>query len=66
MICVGIDIAKNTAAVAVQFDTTFNSYYTDKIQHGKHYFVAINHCSRKFVRILYKILTENIPYTAQS
>lgn len=56
--------AINTAASNIIWkDSTFNKYYNTKIAQGKSHLTAIGHVSHKLTRVIYKLLSENIPYT---
>lgn len=55
--------AIHTAASLIIFNNdTFYEYYTSKRTSGKGYRNAIGHVSNKLVRVIFKILTENIPF----
>ena len=55
--------AIHTAATIIIFNnSSFNEYYTAKRAKGKPYRNAIGHVSHKLVRIIFKVLTENIPF----
>lgn len=55
--------AIHTAASIIIFNNdTFYEYYTTKRGQGKDYRNAIGHVSNKLVRVIFKILTENIPF----
>lgn len=55
--------AIHTAASIIIFNNdTFYEYYTSKRASGKGYRNAIGHVSNKLVRVIFKILTENIPF----
>ena len=54
------------ASLVARFDDNFNAYYTKKRLEGKHHLVAVSHCARKLVRILFKLLTENVPFVSHS
>jgi transposase len=41
---------------------TFNLYYTKKINSGKSHSCAVGHVANKLVRILYKLLSDNIAF----
>lgn len=41
---------------------TFHNYYLDKRSQGKNHRVALGHVCNKLVRIIFKILTDNIPF----
>lgn len=42
----------------------FQDYYTKKINQGKSHRCAQGHCVRKLLRVIYKVLSENISYSA--
>lgn len=50
------------STVIIHNNDTFYNYYTLKRQKGKGYRNAIGHVSNKLVRVIFKILTENIPF----
>lgn len=51
------------ASFLISFNNdTFNQYYTKKIKAGKTHSCALGHVSHKLVRILYKLLSENIAF----
>lgn len=51
------------ASFLISFNNdTFNHYYTKKINAGKTHSCALGHVSHKLVRILYKLLSENIAF----
>ena len=55
--------AIHTAASIIIFNNdTFYNYYSTKRAEGKAYRNAIGHVSNKLVRVIFKILTENIPF----
>ena len=55
--------AIHTAASIIIFNNdTFYEYYTSKRAIGKGYRNTIGHVSNKLVRVIFKILTENIPF----
>lgn len=55
--------AIHTAASLIIFNNdTFYEYYTSKRASGKAYRNAIGHVSNKLVRVIFKILTENMPF----
>lgn len=55
--------AIHTAASIIIFNNdTFYEYYTSKRSKGKSYRNAIGHVSNKLVRVIFKILTKNIPF----
>ena len=50
------------SSLIIHNNDTFHNYYTSKRAAGKGYRNAIGHVSNKLVRVIYKILTENIPF----
>lgn len=51
------------ASFLISFNNdTFNQYYTKKIQAGKTHSCALGHVSHKLIRILFKILSDNIAF----
>lgn len=50
------------SSVIIHNNDTFYNYYTSKRASGKGYRNAIGHVSNKLVRVIFKILTENIPF----
>ncbi len=47
-----------------KYNPTFNTYYNLKRQQGKSHRCAQGHCVRKLLRVIHKLLTENIEYDA--
>ena len=41
---------------------TFKSYYDKKINEGRSHYNALGHCAGKLVRIIHKMLTENVEF----
>lgn len=50
------------SSIIIHNNDTFYNYYTTKRSEGKAYRNAIGHVSNKLVRVIFKILTENIPF----
>ena len=50
------------ASIIIWNNDTFHIYYTSKCSKGKSYSNAIGHVCNKLVRVIFKILTENIPF----
>jgi len=50
------------ASVIIHNNDTFYNYYTTKRNEGKAYRCALGHVSNKLVRVIFKLLTENIPF----
>ncbi|SDB95506.1 hypothetical protein SAMN04487864_101100 [Succiniclasticum ruminis] len=56
------DALINAAHYVVKNNQTFKMYYDKKVADGRQYYNALSHCAGKLVRILYKMLTENIAF----
>lgn len=54
------------ASVTIWNSETFNAYYNKKIAQGKSHNNVVCHCAHKLVRIVFKILKENINFNEQS
>lgn len=53
----------NAAHNVVLNNQTFKkNYYDSKVAEGRSHYNALGHCAGKLVRILHKILTEDIPF----
>lgn len=52
----------NAAHNVVRNNKTFKDYYEQKISEGKSHYNALGHCAGKLVRIIYKMLTGNVPF----
>lgn len=52
----------NAAHNIVRNNKTFKDYYDQKISEGKSHYNALGHCAGKLVRIIYKMLTDNVPF----
>lgn len=50
------------ASVIIHNNDTFYNYYTTKRNEGKAHRCALGHVSNKLVRVIFKLLTENIPF----
>ena len=50
------------ASIIIWNNDTFHEYYTSKCSKGKSYCNVIGHVCNKLVRVIFKILTENIPF----
>ena len=44
---------------------TFNNYYTLKRSQGKNHYAALGHVAHKLIRVLFKILKDNIPFNLE-
>jgi transposase len=52
----------NAAHNVVKNNKTFKDYYNQKISEGKSHYNALGHCAGKLVRIIYKMLTDNVSF----
>ena len=52
----------NAAHNVVKNNMTFNDYYNHKLSEGRSHYNALGHCAGKLVRIIYKMLTDNIEF----
>lgn len=52
----------NAAHNVVKNNKTFKDYYDQKIFEGKSHYNALGHCAGKLVRIIYKMLTDNVEF----
>lgn len=50
------------AFLIIYNNETFHNYYVEKRAQGKNHRVALGHVCNKLVRIIFKILTDNIPF----
>ena len=50
----------NAAHNVVKNNATFKAYYDAKVAEGKSHYNALGHCAGKLVRIIYKMLTEEV------
>lgn len=55
----------NAAHNVVRNNQTFKVYYDQKRAEGKTHYNALGHCAGKLVRIIYKMLTDNIPFNLE-
>ena len=46
----------------VKNNETFKKYYDLKCSQGRGHYAALGHCAGKLVRIIYKLLSENLPF----
>ena len=54
------------ASITIWNSETFNTYYSKKISQGKSHNNVVCHVAHKLVRIVFKILKENINFKEQS
>lgn len=50
------------AFIIIYNNETFHNYYIDKRSQGKNHRVALGHVCNKLVRVIFKILTDEIPF----
>lgn len=64
----GSSVLRHQIMISCVFSLTHNaefySYYTKKRNEGKAHWVAISHLAKKLIRIIFKLETDNIPYSA--
>ena len=46
----------------VKNNSTFKEFYDSKISQGRGHYAALGHCAGKLVRIIFKLLTDNVPF----
>ena len=52
----------NAAHNVVKNNQTFKDYYNQKLSEGRSHYNALGHCAGKLVRIIYKMLTDDIAF----
>ena len=52
----------NAAHNIVKNNKTFNDFYHRKISEGRFHYNALDHCAGKLVRVIYKMLTDNVSF----
>jgi transposase len=52
----------NAAHNVVKNNSTFETYYDTKIAEGRKHYNALGHCAGKLVRIIHKMLTDNVEF----
>ena len=52
----------NAAHNVVKNNKTFQDYYNQKMSEGRSHYNALGHCAGKLVRIIYKMLTDNVAF----
>ena len=50
----------------VKNNSTFRSYYDSKVSQGRGHYAALGHCAGKLVRIIFKLLTDNVAFDPAS
>ena len=46
-----------------QYEETFAAYLSKKQGEGKHFNIAVSHCAKKLVRVIFAILNKNTPFS---
>ena len=54
-----------TAWNAVRNNEVFSNYYALKRSQGKNHYKALGHVAHKLVRVIYKLMKDNIPFNAE-
>ena len=52
----------NAAHNVVKNNQTFRSYYDQKKSEGRSHYSALGHCAGKLVRIIYKMLYDDVTF----
>ena len=52
----------NAAHNVVKNNATFEAYYDAKMAQGRTHYNALGHCAGKLVRVIYKMLTDNVEF----
>ena len=52
----------NAAHNVVKYNQTFKTYYDQKLSEGRNHYNALGHCAGKLVRIIYKMLSDNVAF----
>lgn len=52
----------NAAHNVVKNNSTFKAYYNAKMAEGRSHYNALGHCAGKLVRIIYKLLSDNVEF----
>ena len=55
----------NAAHNVVKCNKTFKAYYGQKMSEGRNHYNALGHCAGKLVRVIYKMLTDNVPFNLE-
>lgn len=53
------------SSLIIHYNSTFNTYYTQKMASGKKYNVVLGHVSHKLVRIIFHLLKNNIKFNLE-
>ena len=52
----------NAAHNVVKCNKTFKTYYDQKISEGRSHYSALGHCAGKLVRVIFKMLKDNVAF----
>ena len=55
----------NAAHNVVKSNKTFKAYYDQKMSEGRSHYNALGHCAGKLVRVIFKMLTDDIPFNLE-
>ena len=55
----------NAAHNVVKNNTTFKAYYDAKMAEGRTHYNALGHCAGKLVRVIWKMLTDNVEFNLE-
>ena len=55
----------NAAHNVVKNNTTFQNYYIKKMSEGRSHYNALGHCAGKLIRVIYKMLIDDIPFNLE-
>lgn len=55
----------NAAHNVVKYNATFKTYYDAKMAEGRTHYNALGHCAGKLVRIIYKMLTDDVEFNLE-
>lgn len=55
----------NAAHNVVKSNATFKNYYDKKMAEGRSHYNALGHCAGKLVRIIWKMLTDNVEFNLE-
>ena len=55
----------NAAHNVVKNNATFKAYYDAKMAEGRSHYNALGHCAGKLVRIIFKMLTNDVTFSLE-
>ncbi|MGP1589534.1 MAG: transposase [Oribacterium sp.] len=55
----------NATHNVVKNNATFKAYYDSKMSEGRSHYNALGHCAGKLVRIIFKMLTSDVPFNLE-